>query len=246
MKALIVDGEEIYRLSMKEVISKAANFSEIIEAGSEHEFLSMTARHDLFDLIILQPASLQGDGENCLRLVQRLYPGTKLICIGKHSEYNPSHMGHNYTVMPRTASIQDMVAAIRRALKLPVDSYYNADRTHKFGQSTSNGSSHSEFSKFKSQITAEESGAKKPVDLSRLSYRQKQILAMAADGLPNKEIAARLSIAEGTVKAHMHSIFKVLGVSNRTQAVIRYGASGGSAAMNVRSSAASWQQATAV
>ena len=59
-----------------------------------------------------------------------------------------------------------------------------------------------------------------------LSYRQKQILSMAADGLPNKEIAARLSIAEGTVKAHMHAIFKVLGVSNRTQAVIRYGAVG--------------------
>ena len=64
------------------------------------------------------------------------------------------------------------------------------------------------------------------IDLGRLSYRQKQILSMAADGLPNKEIAARLSIAEGTVKAHMHAIFKVLGVSNRTQAVIRYGAAG--------------------
>jgi DNA-binding NarL/FixJ family response regulator len=62
------------------------------------------------------------------------------------------------------------------------------------------------------------------VDLSRLSFRQKQILAMAADGLPNKEIAARLGIAEGTVKAHMHAIFKVLDVSNRTQAVIKYSA----------------------
>ena len=40
------------------------------------------------------------------------------------------------------------------------------------------------------------------------------------------EIAEARGTAEGTVKAHMHAIFKVLGVSNRTQAVIRYGATG--------------------
>lgn len=56
-----------------------------------------------------------------------------------------------------------------------------------------------------------------------LSRRQRQIMAMVAEGCPNKEIAHRLDIAEGTVKAHIHAVFRTLGVSNRTQAVIRFG-----------------------
>jgi DNA-binding NarL/FixJ family response regulator len=234
MKALIVDGEEIYRLSMKEVISTAANFSEILEAGSEHDFLSMTARHDVFDLIVLQPASLQDDGQNCLKLVNRLYPNTKVVSIGANSNYTSSSKNSNITFMPRTASIQDMVSAIQHALKLPIDSYNR--------QTNISDPLKTEFNKFKTQIV-QNGDTKNSVDLKRLSYRQRQILAMAADGLPNKEIAARLNIAEGTVKAHMHSIFKVLGVSNRTQAVIRYGASGGSSSLSQQKSP-HWQQMT--
>lgn len=56
-----------------------------------------------------------------------------------------------------------------------------------------------------------------------LSRRQRQIMAMVAEGCANKEIACRLDIAEGTVKAHIHAVFRTLGVSNRTQAVIRFG-----------------------
>ncbi len=242
MKALIVDGEEIYRLSMKEVISTAANFSEILEAGSEHDFLSMTARHDVFDLIVLQPASLQDDGQNCLKLVNRLYPNTKVVSIGTNSNYSASSKDSNITFMPRTASIHDMVSAIQHALKLPIDSYRGQANQQHVKQTNVSGLLKTEFNKFKTQIV-QNGEAKNSVDLKRLSYRQRQILAMAADGLPNKEIAARLNIAEGTVKAHMHSIFKVLGVSNRTQAVIRYGASGGSSSLSQQKSP-SWQQMT--
>ena len=58
--------------------------------------------------------------------------------------------------------------------------------------------------------------------MRNLSRRQREIINMVADGLANKEIAARLGIAEGTVKAHMHAVFKALGVTNRTQAVVLY------------------------
>jgi DNA-binding NarL/FixJ family response regulator len=242
MKALIVDGEEIFRLSIREVISAAANFDEILEAGSEHDFLSMTASHDVFDLIVMQPASLQDDGENCLRLVHRLYPGTTVVSIGKNTHYSSHQAGSNITVMPRKTSVQDMIAAIRTALKLPVDSYHNHANPRHVRQPNVSGVLSTEFNRFKNHVT--QNSDSQSVDLKRLSYRQKQILAMAADGLPNKEIAARLNIAEGTVKAHMHSIFKVLGVSNRTQAVIRYGASGGNTPSNQHQRNPSWQEMT--
>jgi len=46
--------------------------------------------------------------------------------------------------------------------------------------------------------------------------RQRQIVLLAAEGLSNKEIARRLDISEGTVKAHLHNIFERLGLENRT------------------------------
>lgn len=51
-----------------------------------------------------------------------------------------------------------------------------------------------------------------------LSDREREVLVMLAQGVPNKEIADRLSIAEGTVKNHVSNILSKLQVQNRTQA----------------------------
>ena len=53
-----------------------------------------------------------------------------------------------------------------------------------------------------------------------LSDREREILAMVAEGLPNKLIARRLSISEKTVKAHLTSVFRQIGVTDRTQAAL--------------------------
>lgn len=54
--------------------------------------------------------------------------------------------------------------------------------------------------------------------IGRLSERQREILSLLCLGLSNKDIAGQLSISEGTVKVHLHAIYKLLGVRNRTQA----------------------------
>ncbi|MBL4719773.1 MAG: response regulator transcription factor [Alphaproteobacteria bacterium] len=53
-----------------------------------------------------------------------------------------------------------------------------------------------------------------------LTRRQGQVLNAIARGLSNRDIAAEFGLAEGTVKIHVAAIFKTLGVSNRTQAVL--------------------------
>lgn len=52
----------------------------------------------------------------------------------------------------------------------------------------------------------------------RLSTREKQILAMVVLGCANLEIAQQLTIAESTVKTHLHSAFRKLGVRTRVEA----------------------------
>ena len=55
-------------------------------------------------------------------------------------------------------------------------------------------------------------------DLSGLSPRKMEILEMVAEGLSNAQIAKRLYLSESTVKQHLRSAYKALGVKNRNQA----------------------------
>ena len=52
-----------------------------------------------------------------------------------------------------------------------------------------------------------------------LTNREREILALLADGLGNKQIAARLGISPNTVKTHLELLFEKIGVSSRAEAV---------------------------
>jgi predicted ATPase/DNA-binding CsgD family transcriptional regulator len=60
-----------------------------------------------------------------------------------------------------------------------------------------------------------------PALVEPLSERELEILTLLAGGLTNQEIASRLVLALGTVKAHNHNIFSKLGVDNRVRAIAR-------------------------
>ncbi len=55
---------------------------------------------------------------------------------------------------------------------------------------------------------------------STLTAREREVLVLLADGLPNKQIARRLGISEKTVKAHVTKVFTAIGVSDRTAAAL--------------------------
>jgi DNA-binding NarL/FixJ family response regulator len=57
-----------------------------------------------------------------------------------------------------------------------------------------------------------------PADLDSLTSRQRDILDIVAEGLSNAEIGERLFLSESTIKQHLRSAYKVLGVRNRYEA----------------------------
>jgi DNA-binding NarL/FixJ family response regulator len=56
------------------------------------------------------------------------------------------------------------------------------------------------------------------VELPALSHRERQILALVAAGCTNAQIGERLCLAESTIKTHLSSVFRRLGVKSRRQA----------------------------
>jgi DNA-binding CsgD family transcriptional regulator len=61
--------------------------------------------------------------------------------------------------------------------------------------------------------------ASSPIDLARLTDRQRQLVDLALTGLPDKAIASRLGISEHTVGNHFRSIHERLGISKRSQLI---------------------------
>ena len=52
-----------------------------------------------------------------------------------------------------------------------------------------------------------------------ISQRESEVLALLVDGLSNRHIAAQLVVGEETVKTHLRSIYRKLGVHDRSHAV---------------------------
>jgi two-component system, NarL family, nitrate/nitrite response regulator NarL len=60
-----------------------------------------------------------------------------------------------------------------------------------------------------------------PAPQEDLTPREREVLQLVAEGLPNKLIASRLKISEHTVKFHVNAILSKLNVASRTEAVVR-------------------------
>jgi DNA-binding NarL/FixJ family response regulator len=61
---------------------------------------------------------------------------------------------------------------------------------------------------------------RKPLACLASTSREREVLALLVEGLPNKLIARRLEISEKTVKSHLTRIFRELDVTDRTQAAL--------------------------
>ena len=218
MRAIIIDGEELFRLSLREVIAVAGPFTTIVEADSEASFMITTAQLRNIDLVVIYPSSIGGwsGGDTCsyLTLTRRLYPKAAVISFSNCDTVQHAMLHGDITILPRSSSVEMIASTIRSLLQLPpLSSSRNMNPSAPNVRPLLQRAAQQPEADTSAQLEC----------LSKLSGRQRQILLMTADGLANKEIAARLGIAEGTVKAHMHAIFKALEVTNRTQAVVRFG-----------------------
>ena len=64
--------------------------------------------------------------------------------------------------------------------------------------------------------------ASRSSDRQSLTRREREVIPLIAEGLLNKDVAKRLGVSEGTVKVHLHNIFRKAGVNNRTALAVLF------------------------
>ncbi len=213
-KIILVEDHELTR---KGIIYALKPYNDIkvsgeFEDGKEAvDFIKSTPENDVPDVILMDIAMPVLNGIDAAKRIKNLYPDIKIIMLTsideKESVLNAFSAGANAYVM-KNITIDKLVSIINMVLNgeiwiAPNIADYILDVLSKLNTNTGN------------EDAEQKSGSE-----FNLTNREKEILALIAKGMSNKDIANKLIISLYTVKNHVKSIIQKLAVEDRTQAAI--------------------------
>ena len=203
----IVDDQTMFRSGMRMLLSSQADFEVAGEAADGEEALHKcaTLKPDVVLMDLRMPVL---DGSAATRRLKASQPNIRVIVL---------------TTFDEDAAIFDglRAGAIGYLLKdAPTDKLYEAIRAAARGETVLHPSV---AAKVVAQLTrlSEQAPGWAGAMAEPLSQRELEILRLLANGATNREIAAQLVLAEGTVKNHVTAILSKLGVTDRTAAAMR-------------------------
>jgi two-component system nitrate/nitrite response regulator NarP len=195
-RVLIVDDHPMIRSAVS-MLLEGSEFIVAASVGSADTAIDAIEEHQP-DIVVLDLAMPGGSGIDVLRKIRA--------------------DGDNRPVVILTAAIEDF--RLREALSLAVNGIVMKNNDPAFLldclQAVREGG---RWIDADLELRAIEVGRRESA--ATLTPRERKLVALVAQGLRNREIAAELGITEGTVKVYLHSIFDKLGVASRTELAIR-------------------------
>ena len=205
IRIVIADDHPIFRDGLKRLLSLETDFEVVAEAADGKEVLDVVEKYDP-DILLLDLKMPELDGLAALQKLQVAKRKTRVIVLTASEDKNEfvqaMKFGTSGIVLKQTAT-DLLIKSIRKvhAGEIWLDSNTTAAVMRQFA-SPGEGAS---------PIAGRER------DRSPLSQRDREIVALVAQGYKNKEMAEKMFISEQTVKNHLHNIFDKLGVSDRLE-----------------------------
>ncbi|CAM4047649.1 MULTISPECIES: response regulator transcription factor [Vibrio] len=195
---VIADDHPLFRNALFQSVHMAISGANLLEADSLNSLLDLLRKQDDVDLILLDLKMPGANGMSGLMQLRSEFPDIAVVVISASEEPSvvsqvKSHGAFGF--IPKSTDMRSLISALNQVLN--GDQFFPAELAKQAERY--------------SDITDK---------LASLTPQQYKVLAMLADGLLNKQIAYELDVSVATIKAHMTAIFRKLGVTNRTQAVI--------------------------
>ena len=207
LRILLADDHTLFRESITKILEDLQPKVIIYQASSVREANHLIGYYQEIDLIILDLSFLNELIWNSFSFKSSKVKNTPILILTASADVedlNRSMRNGCKGYITKFSGIQQLLLGIKSILN--GDTYISADMLEKLDN--------------KDTMVIKKT-AKQRSRFNQLSNRQIQILKLLAKGYSNKNIAAKCQISEGTVKLHVSTILKLLGVSNRTQAVIK-------------------------
>lgn len=201
VKIVIVDDHAMVREGFKQLLSLDASFEVVGEASDGYECLNLVNKTNP-DVILLDINMPNLDGLQTLRIMRQQNMNNKVIMLTIHNDVDYVIKAMSYQCNGYVVKDSDF------------DTLKNAILAVNEGEI---------FVEPKLAVSLNSSLAKRDTKqdvISELTKRELDVLILLSSGMLNKEIAYKLNISERTVKNHISSMFKKIGVSDRTQAAV--------------------------
>jgi DNA-binding NarL/FixJ family response regulator len=211
MRLAIVDDHQLARDGLRDMLADEPDLEVIGEAANGREALSLCSRlHP--DLVLMDVRMPEMDGLRATEEIKRRYSKISVLMVTMHE--NPDYLlealkagAAGYVL--KDASQEEVVSAVRRVREgeSPLDPELAARLLRRLAAEMGG----------QTQSVSPRSGGY----AESLSLRELEVLKLIRLGRTNPQIAQDLTISRGTVKRHVENIIAKLGVSDRTQAVVK-------------------------
>ena len=206
-RALIVDDHPIIRDALVTSLVALGVFSAVETCSSFTETLDRLKINSDYKLLILDLSLTDMTGTNGMVQIREQYPDIPIIIFSGTDSTDMIAEAFEWGVhgfVSKSSSMKIVVNAIQ--MVLAGSTYIPPAAIRLMGY---------EPNEERQDLSAADE------EVVHLSPKQRQVFDQLILGVPNKVIADRLSMAEGTVKTHLLSVYQILRVRNRAQAILR-------------------------
>src|ERR1700738_921441 len=209
LKVLVIDDHPLVQEGVSAALESLADDVTVMAARDAEQGLGLAAENPDLDLVLLDLALPGMSGFNLIGKLHERLPSLPVVVLSALEE--PENVRHAINAgamgfVPKSAATRVLIEVLQQVLEGNVTVPLAL-------QSSGPPISHA------LPGAASDAAAGEP-DVALLTLRQLEVLSRVCQGKTNKQIATDLGLSEKTVKAHVTAIFKVLGVVNRTQAVL--------------------------